>query len=187
MALTAWAVPADAGLAIIVWIGVIIMVRAFEATPSRHWPAVALGLAPVLLMWVSFLVRNAFRVAGYGSTPGMEFSPKITEGFLASGMFNEGLFAVEQGAFSCSIVLATVTVYIIEKRLVAAAGWAFAAAGLSLIGLLHSWRYAAGDTVSALPLLERLTHAGETGGVLFPAAAHAAGYAAIGVTLLLAR
>ncbi len=187
MALTAWAVPADAGLAIIVWIGVIIMVQAFEATPSRHWPAVVLGLAPVLLMWVSFVVKNALRVAGYGATPGMEFSPKLAEKFQASGTFIEGLFAVEQGAFYCSIVLATVTVFIIEKRLVAAAGWAFAAAGLSLVGLLHSWRYAAGDTVSALPLLERLTHTGETGEVLFPAAAHAAGYAAIGVTLLLAR
>jgi len=187
MALTAWAVPADAGLAIIVWIGVIIMVQAFEATPSRHWPAVVLGLAPVLLMWVSFVVKNALRVAGYGATPGIEFSPKLAEKFQASGTFIEGLFAVEQGAFYCSIVLATVTVFIIEKRLVAAAGWAFAAAGLSLVGLLHSWRYAAGDTVSALPLLERLTHTGETGGVLFPAAAHAAGYAAIGVTLLLAR
>jgi len=108
---TAWAVPADAGLAIVVWIGVIIMVQAFEATPSRHWPAVVLGLVPVLLKRVSFLVKNAFRVAGHGSTPGMKFSPKITEGFLASGMFIEGLFAVEQGAFYCLIVLAAVSVF----------------------------------------------------------------------------
>jgi hypothetical protein len=30
----------------------------------------------------------------------------------------KGLFAVEQGAFYCSIVLAAVTVFIIEKQLV---------------------------------------------------------------------
>jgi hypothetical protein len=30
---------------------------------------VVLGLAPVLLMWVTFLVKNALRVGGYGAAP----------------------------------------------------------------------------------------------------------------------
>ena len=187
MALVAWAVPADAGLAIIVWIGVIIMVQSFEATPQRHWPAVVLGIAPVLLMWVTFLVKNALRVGGYGAAPGEAYGPPLLAAFHASGTMIEGLFAVEQGAFYCSIVLAAVTVFIIEKQLVKAALWSFGAAGLSLIGLLHAWRFTASDTVSALPLLERLTHTGAAGGELFPAAAYAAGYAGMGAVLLLAR
>jgi AGZA family xanthine/uracil permease-like MFS transporter len=187
MALIAWAVPADAGLAIIVWIGVIIAVQAFEATPVRHWPAVVLGMCPVLLMWAVFFLKNGLRIAGFGSTPGLEFSPKLLEAFHASGTFVEGGFAVEQGAFYCSMVLAAVTVFIIEKRLAAAALWAFGAAGLSLLGLLHSWRFAAGDTVGALPLLERLTHTAVPGGPLFPAATYAVGYVGMGVVLLLAR
>jgi len=187
MALVTWAVPADAGLAIIVWIGVIIMVQSFEATPQRHWPAVVLGLAPVLLMWVTFVVKNALRVGGYGAAPGEAYGAPLLAAFHASGTFIEGLFAVEQGAFYCSIVLAAVTVFIIEKQLVKAALWSFGAAGLSLIGLLHSWRFLSSDTVSALPLLERLAHTAAPGGELFPAAAHAAGYAGMGVVLLLAR
>jgi hypothetical protein len=56
-----------------------------------------------------------------------------------------------------------------------------------LVGLLHAWRFSSSDTVSALPLLERLAHTAAPGGELFPAAAHAAGYAGMGVVLLLAR
>lgn len=187
MALVAWAVPADAGLAIIVWIGVIIMVQSFEATPQRHWPAVVLGFAPVLLMWVTFVVKNALRVGGYGTGPGEAYGPPLLAAFHGSGTFVEGLFAAEQGAFYCSIVLAAVTVFIIEKQLLKAALWCFGAAGLSLLGLLHAWRFSASDTVSALPLLERIAGTAAPGGVLFPAAAYALGYAGIGLVLLLAR
>ena len=187
MALIGWAVPADAGIAIIVWIGVIIAVQSFESTPAKHWPAVVLGMGPVLLMWVAFFSKNALRIAGMGTTPGQEFSPKLVDAFHASGTLIEGVFAVEQGAFYCSVVLAAVTVFIIEKRLVTAALWSFAAAALSLVGLLHSWRFSPSDTVSALPVLERLTQTTVAGGTLFPAAAYALGYAGIGAVLLLAR
>ena len=98
-----------------------------------------LGLAPVLLMWVTFLVKNALRVGGYGAVPGEAYGAPLLAAFHVSGTFVKGLFAVEQGAFYCSIVLAAVTVFIIEKQLVKAACCSFAAAGLSLVGLLH-WR-----------------------------------------------
>ena len=187
MAVVAWAVPADAGLAIIVWIGVVIMVQSFEATPVRHWPAVVLGIAPVLLMWVTFLVKNTLRVASYGTGAGQAYGPALVESFHASGMVIEGLFAVEQGAFYCSIVLAAVTVFIIEKQWLRAACWSFGAAGLSWLGLLHSWRFSTSDTVSALPLLEQLAQGVTPTGGLFPAANYALGYAGMGVVLLLAR
>jgi AGZA family xanthine/uracil permease-like MFS transporter len=187
MAYVAWAVPADAGLAIIIWIGLIICVQAFEVTPQRHWPAVVLGTTPVILAWATFFTKNALRLAGYGSTPGLEFSPKLVEAFHASGTFIDGGFAIEQGTFYCALVLATVTVLIIERRLLAAAGWALAAAALSLLGLMHSWRFTPSDTVSALPLLDRLTGTGRPGESLFPAAAYAAGYAGIALVLLLAH
>ncbi len=187
MAYVAWAVPADAGLAIIIWIGLIICVQAFEVTPQRHWPAVVLGTTPVILAWATFFTKNALRLGGYGSTPGLEFSPKLLAAFHASGTFIDGGFALEQGTFYCALVLATVTVLIIERRLLAAAGWSLAAAALSLLGLMHSWRFTPSDTVSALPLLDRLTGTGRPGEALFPAAIYAAGYAGIAVVLLLAR
>jgi AGZA family xanthine/uracil permease-like MFS transporter len=187
MALIAWAVPADAGVAIIVWIGLIITVQAFEVTPRAHWPAVVLGMTPVILAWTTFAIKNALRIAGFGSTPGLAWSPQLIDAFHRAGTAIDGGFAIEQGTFYCALVIATVTVLVIEKRLLAAAGWALAASVLSLAGLLHAWRLAPADTLSSLPLLDRITGAPSTSPSLFPAAAYAAGYAAIALVLVLAR
>ena len=187
MAYVAWAVPADAGIAIIIWIGLIICVQSFEVTPRAHWPAVVLGTTPVIMAWATFFVKNALRLATSGAGPGVEFSPKLLDAFHASGTWLEGGFALEQGTFYCALVLSTVTVFVIERRLLLAAAWSLAAAALCLLGLMHAWRFTPGDTGSALPLLDRLTGTGHAGEPLFPAAMYAAGYAGIAVVLVLAR
>ncbi len=46
LALIAWAVPVDAGMAIVLWIGIVISAQAFQATPREHAPAVVVGLLP---------------------------------------------------------------------------------------------------------------------------------------------
>ena len=187
MALIAWAIPADAGLAIIIWIGLIITVQSFEVTPPRHWPAVVLGIVPVILAWATFFTKNALRTAGFGTTPGMELTPKLLDAFHSGGTYIEGGFAIEQGTFYCALMLAAITVFVIERRLVTAALWSLASSLLCLVGLMHSWRFTPGDTVSSIPLIERLTNPEWPGGSLFPAATYAAGYAGMAVVLLLAK
>ena len=44
----AWAVPIDAGMAIVLWIGIAITSQAFQATPREHAPAVVVGILPGL-------------------------------------------------------------------------------------------------------------------------------------------
>jgi AGZA family xanthine/uracil permease-like MFS transporter len=180
-----WAVPAEAGLAIIIWVGLIITVQAFEAAPPKHWPAVVVGMVPVLLAWVTFSIKNGLRIAGVGAGP-EGFTPALVAKFHAGGAFLDGGFAVEQGAFFSALILASATVLVIERRLASAAAWLLAAAGLSLLGLMHAWRFAGADTVASLPLLDRLTGSARAGPV-FPAAAYAAAYAGAAVCLLLAR
>ena len=92
MATLAWAVPADAGLAIIVWIGITITVQAFEVTPQRHWPAVVVGMLPVIMAWATFSIKNGLRIGGYGTVAGMTFSPGLIQAFHASGTFIDGGF-----------------------------------------------------------------------------------------------
>ncbi|NLX13903.1 MAG: NCS2 family permease [Phycisphaerales bacterium] len=53
-------VPIEAGIAIVVWIGIVITAQAFQATPLRHAPAVALGLFPAIAAWGATLVLGAF-------------------------------------------------------------------------------------------------------------------------------
>src|SRR5439155_14162827 len=58
----AHAVPGDAGMAIVLWIGVVIAAQAFYATPPRHAPAVVVGLLPGLLAWVVLLMQQSLPV-----------------------------------------------------------------------------------------------------------------------------
>jgi AGZA family xanthine/uracil permease-like MFS transporter len=183
----AWAVPADAGLAIIIWIGFIITIQAFETTDRRHWPAVIVGMVPVILAWVTFSMKSAARFAGAGTAQGPAFGPGLLALFHGGGVAIEGGFAIEQGTFLCALILSTVTVMVIDKRLATAAFWALAGAGLSLLGFLHSWRYVPSDTVGSMPLVDRLTGAPSTSASLFPAAPYAIAYALMAAVLLLAK
>jgi AGZA family xanthine/uracil permease-like MFS transporter len=184
LAAIGWAVPAEAGIAIIVWVGLIITVQAFEATPQRQWPAVVIGMVPVVLSWATFNVKNGIRIAGSGTLP--DFSQALVDRFHAAGTFIDGGFAVEQGAFFAALILSAATVFIIERRLFAAAAWLLAASALSLLGLMHAWRFAGTDTIGSLPLLDRLTHPGSAG-TLFPAGVFAVGYAVLALLLVVAK
>jgi AGZA family xanthine/uracil permease-like MFS transporter len=183
----AWAVPADAGLAIIIWIGFIITVQAFETTDQRHWPAVIMGMVPVILAWITFSMKSAARFAGAGSAAGPTFGPGLLAAFHGGGSAIEGGFAIEQGTFLCALIFSTITVLVIDRRLATAALWALAASALSALGFLHSWRYVRTDTVGSMPLVDRLTGAAAAGTPLFPAAPYAVAYACLAAVLLLAK
>lgn len=44
-------VPVEAGIAIVLWIGIVITAQAFQASPLRHAPAAAIGLFPAIAAW----------------------------------------------------------------------------------------------------------------------------------------
>lgn len=184
LAAIGWAVPVQAGIAIFIWVGLIITVQAFEATPRTHWPAVIMGMVPVVVSWATFNIKNGIRLAESG-TP-FEFSAAVVGRFHQAGMFIDGGFALEQGAFFAALILSGATVMIIERRLYAAAGWMLAAAALSLLGLMHAWRFEGADTVSSIPLLGIVVGTSPTGS-LFPAASYALGYGIIAILLVLAK
>ena len=47
----AWAVPIDAGMAIVLWIGLVMTAQAFQSVPRLHAPAVVVGLLPAVGAW----------------------------------------------------------------------------------------------------------------------------------------
>jgi AGZA family xanthine/uracil permease-like MFS transporter len=187
MALVVWAVPPDAGLAIMIWIGFIITVQAFETTDRRHWPAVLMGMVPVILAWVTFAMKTATRVGAGTAATTVAFSPALVANFHQAGFAIEGGFALEQGTFCCALILSAITVFIIDRKFATAAAWSLCAAILSFLGLLHAWKYQPNDTVGTIPLLERLAGGGAGHEPLIPAAAYAIGYASLAAILLLAR
>ncbi len=167
----AWAVPVDAGMAIVLWIGVVITAQAFQATPREHAPAVVMGLLPGVAAWGALMAKNGLRAAGMGVPGGPPFTPALVAAFAASDTWIHGAFALEQGFIFTSTVLAATTVSIIERRFTSAALWCAVGAALSVAGLMHSYRWTPGDTAIALT----------------PAWDWAAGYAIMAAILIAAR
>jgi AGZA family xanthine/uracil permease-like MFS transporter len=165
-----WAVPVEAGMAIVLWIGVVISAQAFAATPRAHGPAVVMGLLPGLGAFGALMAKNGLRAAGLG-TPARPFSEALLPAFRASDTFIGGAFALEQGFIFTSMILAAATVHVIERRFARAAAWCAAGAALSAAGLVHAWRFTPGDTTLDLR----------------PAWPWAAGWAAMAAVFLAAR
>ncbi len=171
LAYIAWAIPIDAGMAIVLWIGMVITAQAFQATPKEHAPAVVMGLLPGVAAWGALLAKNGLRAAGVGVPGGPPFSEQLIPAFKASDTWIHGAFALEQGFILTAMILSAATVAVIERRFQIAALWCGIGALLATVGLLHSYAFTPGDTVVALA----------------PGWPWAAGYAVMGTIFLLAR
>jgi AGZA family xanthine/uracil permease-like MFS transporter len=146
LGIMAWAVPVEAGMAIVLWIGVVITAQSFEATPRHHAPAVVLGILPGVGAWGALMAKNGLRAAGYGAPGGPAFSDAVVTSFERSDTWIGGAFALEQGFIFTSVILSAVTVATIEGRFRTAAAWWAGGCVLSLTGLTHGYRFTPGDT-----------------------------------------
>jgi AGZA family xanthine/uracil permease-like MFS transporter len=145
-----WAVPIDAGMAIILWIGIVISAQAFQATPRAHAPAVIMGLLPGIAAWGAFMAKNGLRAADYGELTPPAFSARLIANFHNADIWIDGAFALEQGFIFTAMILAALTVAIIERQFIKAALWCWVATLLSTTGLMHSYRWTTTDTAFSL-------------------------------------
>jgi AGZA family xanthine/uracil permease-like MFS transporter len=145
-------VPVEAGMAIVLYIALIMAAQAFQATPAHHAPAVALGLLPGLASWGALLLKAGLRAGGAaaGGSGGAAagFTPEVLTSLQQADVWASGAFALEQGQIVAAMLLAAMLVFVIERRLLAAAACALAAAAGSWVGLLHAWRFGGADTVA---------------------------------------
>ncbi|HVU00489.1 MAG TPA: hypothetical protein VHE30_02015 [Polyangiaceae bacterium] len=142
----AWAVPVEAGMAIVLWIGIVITSQAFMATPKEHAPAVVVGILPGVAAWGALMAKSGLRAAGVGSPGGAPFSGDLVAAFARTDTFIDGAFALEQGFIFTSMILSGIVVSVIERRFRGAAGFAAVGALLSVAGLVHAYVFTPGDT-----------------------------------------
>lgn len=166
-----WLIPAEAGIVIILWIGVMIASQAFEVTPARHHVAVVVGLFPGLAAWVMVLIKSV--VASTGTPLG----PELESAAHSVGAFIGGGFALEQGFLYSAMIWAAIVVCIVDRQWLRAAAWSGVGAFLSASGLMHSFRYTGSDTAIHLPLLDLISGQHVAGSSLFPAGEVALAYA----------
>jgi AGZA family xanthine/uracil permease-like MFS transporter len=124
-------IPVVAISPILLYIGMLIGAQAFQTTPSSHAPAVVLALTPHLAAWCKTLMDLALGAAGTSAaTIGMEKLGSM-------GVLYHGLEVMGGGAILSGLVLAAITVFVIEREFVKASAFAAAGAALTFFGFMH--------------------------------------------------
>ncbi|GJL83806.1 MAG: hypothetical protein DHS20C01_34400 [marine bacterium B5-7] len=124
-------IPLVAILPILLFIGLVIGAQAFQASPSRHAPAVILALVPNIAIWGKTQVDNALGAAGTNA---------VTVGYdgLSSTVVYQGMELVAGGAVLAGLMLGAIAAFIIDKKFRWAAGYALVAAVFAFFGFIHA-------------------------------------------------
>ena len=118
------ALPPAAVYPILVFIGLEITAQSFHATPARHFPAVAIACVPALAALVTLQADNLLAA---GAKP---------DAALARDLYTMRMLSA--GFIVTSLLWAGLVTALIDRKLLAAVGWATAAAGGTLFGIIHS-------------------------------------------------
>ncbi len=128
-------IPQECILGILLWIAIIITAQAFMEIPKEHGLAVAFGLIPAFAAFVlQMIIMPTLQVAGVSLS-------SVWDKF-GGMLYIQGVASLSQGFLLTSMVFASMMVYMIERKFDRAAYWAFAAAVLSMTGLIHAYRLA---------------------------------------------
>jgi len=131
LALIASLIPVVAISPILLYIGMLIGAQAFQETPRSHAPAIILALMPHLAAWGKLQIDNALGAAGTSASAiGMEALGKV-------GVLYHGLEVLGGGAILGGLMLGAIAAFVIERKLIKAALFAFAAAVCTFVGLIH--------------------------------------------------
>lgn len=125
-----WLIPKEAVLPILIFIGIEITAQSYHATPRRHYAALAVACFPAIARMVVIYIGQFGGVMDYENAP-----PPVAE---AAESLMLRLNVLSGGFIITSLIWASATARIIDRRFNAAAIY-FAVGGLfTLFGLMHS-------------------------------------------------
>jgi AGZA family xanthine/uracil permease-like MFS transporter len=132
--------PIEAGMAIVLWIGIVITAQAFQATPRRHAPAVALGLFPAIAGWGVLILTQTLSAAGF-ATGDFGLAERVLHkpaAFESAGLRLQGLIALSQGFMLSCLVWSAASACLIDRKFGAATRFMLVGAALSFFGFIHA-------------------------------------------------
>jgi len=150
MGFVAALIPIEAGMAIILWIGIVIGAQAFQSIPKSHSPAVVIGLFPSLAGWAILMIQSVFNFAdgrlqtilsqeGVQSTHHLWLSEvSLSQPFLPYAL--EGVLSLSQGFLLSAMVWGSIAVYIIDRNFIRAGAWCIIGSILSILGIIHAFK-----------------------------------------------
>jgi adenine/guanine/hypoxanthine permease len=140
MALLMALIPVVAISPILLYIGMLIGAQAFQETPKRHAPAVILALVPQVAAWGKLQIDNSLGAAGTSAAAvGLDKLNQV-------GVVYHGLEVLGSGAILVSLILASITAFMIDRQFMKAAGFALAGAVLTFFGFMHAEAIGVGKT-----------------------------------------
>ena len=145
-------IPLVALLPILMYIGMVITTQAFSTTKKEHMPAVALSFIPLIAGFVTLQIKNAINATG-GT---LDYQALANTGIPLLGW--ERLAA---GDILVGMMIATIAIFIIDRKFLISAIYALITAGLAFFGFIHApaigfatgWEVALGYTAMALVLI----------------------------------
>src|SRR6266853_4972410 len=133
-------IPLVAILPILLFIGLVIGAQAFQATPSRHAPAVVLALLPNIAAWCQTQIDGALGAAGTSAE-------QVGMAKLAStGVVYRGMELLGGGAVLAGLILGAIAACIIDRRFERAAIYAGAGAVLAFFGFINGTALGIGNS-----------------------------------------
>ncbi len=133
-------IPMEAGMAIVLWIGIVMTAQAFQATSREHAPAVAVGLFPAVAAWGLLILGQTLGAAGQ-ATGDLGLAARVLDdpgAFALAGLHLDGLVAISQGFMLTSMVWAAASTCLIDRSFNKAAAWMAIGAGLAFFGFIHA-------------------------------------------------
>jgi AGZA family xanthine/uracil permease-like MFS transporter len=133
-------VPMEAGMAIVLWIGIVITAQAFQTTPRAHAAAVAIGLFPAIAAWGLLVLTQTLGAAAAASgDPGVATRALADpDAFARNGLQVHGLVAISQGFMITCMVWSAMSAHLIDRRYRRAAAWAIVGAVAAFFGFVHA-------------------------------------------------
>ncbi|TCI48032.1 MULTISPECIES: xanthine permease [unclassified Exiguobacterium] len=125
-------IPLVALLPILVYIAMVIGAQAFGETEKRHIPALIIALMPFVASYIITQINNTLGAIG---TSAQEVGYAT---LAANGIPYLGWRTLGSADILVSMLLATIVIYIIDKKFRLAAVYAGIAALLSFFGIIHS-------------------------------------------------
>jgi AGZA family xanthine/uracil permease-like MFS transporter len=133
-------VPLEAGMAIVLWIGIVITAQAFQATPRAHAPAVAVGLFPAIAAWGLLVLTQTLGAAGAVLSDRSVAARVLGDpsAFAQNGLQLDGLVAISQGFMVTCMTWSAISTHLIEHQFRRAALWALIGAVAAFFGFIHA-------------------------------------------------
>lgn len=126
-------IPLAAVAPLLIFVGIVNVDVAFTEVPKQHRTAVGIALLPFVGEYAKEQVDNGLSAMGAVGT-----DPAVQAALAANGVDYVGFTVISQGTTLVAMMLAAIVAFAIDRKLLHAAGTAFAGAALSAVGLIHA-------------------------------------------------